>query len=219
MSGAGSGSDFSFEAALRAQGILRIAGVDEVGRGPMAGPVTAAAVILDPAAIPEGLADSKALTQARRDALAAQIHAVAQVSIAHASVAEIDAMNILQASHLAMIRAVQGLAHMPDHVLIDGKYVPQPLAPHATAVIRGDARVLSIAAASIVAKTCRDALMRKLAQDYPGYGWEHNAGYVTAAHKAALVRQGVTPHHRRSFKPVRLALGQDHEPDAIQHLQ
>lgn len=194
--------DYAFEAAAQARGAARVAGVDEVGRGPLAGPVTAAAVVLDPARIPEGLRDSKALSAARRAALAEEIAAVAEVSIAHASVAEIDAFNILRASHLAMERAVAGLAGPPDHVLIDGNLIPRGLTLPAEAVVKGDARVLSIAAASIVAKVARDAIMVDLAQQHPGYGWERNAGYPSKQHRAALQDLGVTPHHRRSFAPV-----------------
>ncbi|MDN5787344.1 ribonuclease HII [Pseudorhodobacter sp.] len=194
--------DDSFESAARARGALRIAGVDEVGRGPLAGPVTAAAVRLLPGAIPPGLADSKALTARRRDALFDLIMAQAEVSIAHATVAEIDAINILRASHLAMVRALQGLANPPDYALIDGNLLPQDMPCGAQAIVKGDARCLSIAAASIVAKVTRDRLMAGLAQQHPGYGWERNAGYPTKEHHSALLNLGVTPHHRRSFKPV-----------------
>ena len=194
--------DFQLERDLIARGFARVAGVDEVGRGPLAGPVTAAAVVLDPGRIPHGINDSKRLSAARRRDLAARIRAVAEVSLAHASVAEIDRINILQAAHLAMSRALAGLARCPDHALIDGNRIPSGLAMPATCVIRGDARALSIAAASIVAKVARDTLMVDLAQHFPGYGWETNAGYPTAAHRAALKSHGVTPHHRRSFKPV-----------------
>lgn len=179
-----------------------IAGVDEVGRGPLCGPVTAAAAILDPLNIPEGLNDSKKLTAKRREVLYEALMECAEVSIAHASVEEIDEINILRASHLAMERAVAGLTCTPDHVLIDGNLIPRGLTIPATAVIKGDAKSLSIAAASIMAKTCRDRLMADLAGQYPGYGWEKNAGYPTAVHLKALQDLGVTPHHRRSFKPV-----------------
>lgn len=194
--------DFSFEDAARIAGAMRVAGVDEVGRGPLAGPVTAAAVILDPARIPAGLNDSKVLTAARRQALAVEIEAVAMVSVAHASVEEIDALNILRASHLAMCRAVAGLAIPPDHVLIDGSMVPRNLVCRAEAIVKGDARCLSIAAASIIAKVMRDAIMVDLAQQYPVYGWDRNAGYPTQAHLTVLKSHGATPHHRRSFAPV-----------------
>ena len=194
--------DFSFEDAARQAGAFSIAGVDEVGRGPLAGPVTAAAVILDPARIPAGLNDSKVLTAARRTALAAELAEVALVCVAHASVEEIDALNILRASHLAMCRAVAGLAVPPDHVLIDGNMIPRDLACPAEAIVKGDARCLSIAAASIMAKVARDAIMVDLAQQFPVYGWDRNAGYPTAAHLKVLKSHGATPHHRRSFAPV-----------------
>jgi ribonuclease HII len=195
--------DFSHELAALNGGARRVAGVDEVGRGPLAGPVTAAAVWLDPAALPDGLADSKQLSATHRVALAAAIHARADVCIVHVDPAEIDRLNILQASHLAMRRAVAGLRAAPDHVLIDGPHIPAGLDCAAQALVRGDARCLSIAAASIVAKVARDALMRDLAAQYPGYGWERNAGYPTRCHINAIATLGVTPVHRRSFKPVR----------------
>ena len=194
--------DFSIEQLSIDNGLPVIAGVDEVGRGPLCGPVTAAAVILDPANIPEGLNDSKKLTAKRREVLYDILLGCAQVSIAHASVEEIDELNILRASHLAMERAVAGLARKPDHVLIDGNMIPRGLDISAQAVIKGDAKSVSISAASIMAKICRDRLMVDLAQQYPGYGWERNAGYPTAVHLKALQQLGVTPHHRRSFKPV-----------------
>lgn len=194
--------DLSFETTARLQGFLRIVGVDEVGRGPLAGPVTAAAVWLDENRIPEGLNDSKKLTATRRMDLYQELLEVADVSVAHASVEEIDSINILRASHLAMVRAVQGLRESPDHVLIDGNMICAGLSCEAVAIIGGDARSLSIAAASIVAKVVRDALMVDLAGQHPGYGWETNAGYPTPRHQAALLDLGVTPHHRRSFKPV-----------------
>ena len=194
--------DFQFETDAARQGALRIVGVDEVGRGPLAGPVTAAAVWLDPAAIPDGLNDSKVLTAARRIALSAALFEVADVSIAHASVDEIDEMNILRASHLAMLRAIAGLRILPDFALIDGNMIPRGLVCPSLAIVKGDMRSLSIAAASIVAKVARDAIMVDLAQQHPGYGWETNAGYPTLAHREALRILGVTPHHRRSFKPV-----------------
>ncbi len=201
--------DYALETNAHALGHLRIAGVDEVGRGPLAGPVTAAAVILDPAQIPAGLNDSKKLTARRRETLAAILHEVADVAIAHASVQEIDEINILRASHLAMQRAVAALHPPPDYLLIDGNMIPRGLTIPALAVIRGDARCVSISAASIVAKTCRDHVMRVLAQQHPGYGWETNAGYPSPAHKKALQNLGVTPHHRRSFKPIHNILYQE----------
>ncbi len=202
------GPDYTREMALG--GI--IAGVDEVGRGPLAGPVTAAAVVLDPAHIPDGLNDSKKLSPKRRAALFDLLHAVADVSIGWASVEEIDQINIRNAALLAMRRAVEGLPRRPDHALIDGNAVPSGLACAATAVIKGDALSVSIAAASIIAKVARDRVMVALAQQYPGYGWEQNAGYPSPAHKAALIDLGVTPHHRRSFKPVHNILYQEKTP-------
>ncbi|MFN4204468.1 MAG: ribonuclease HII [Tabrizicola sp.] len=192
--------DFQHETEVLRAGALRVVGVDEVGRGPLAGPVTACAVRLDPARIPAGLRDSKALSAARREALFDEIMALAEVSVAHASVQEIDTLNILRATHLAMERAVAGLS--ADHALIDGNLIPRGLACPATAIVKGDARCLSIAAASIVAKVTRDRIMVDLAQQHPGYGWEANAGYPTAAHLEALQTLGVTPWHRRSFRPV-----------------
>jgi len=197
-----SAPDFSFETAARARGALRIAGVDEVGRGPLAGPVTAAAVVLDPARIPAGLNDSKKISAARRATLYEELLGCADVSVAHASVEEIDEINILRASHLAMERAIAGLSKPPDHVLIDGNMVPHGLRISAETIVKGDAQSLSISAASIAAKICRDRIMWDLAQQFPGYGWDTNAGYPSPAHKQALRDIGVTPHHRRSFKPV-----------------
>ncbi|MCX7302400.1 MAG: ribonuclease HII [Rhodobacterales bacterium] len=194
--------DFTYETAARALGYARIAGVDEAGRGPLAGPVTAAAVILDPVRIPEGLNDSKQMTEKQRDRLHAKLLEVALVSVAHATVEEIDELNILRASHLAMMRAIAGLPQVPNQVLIDGNLIPRDMTIPARAIVKGDALCLSIAAASIVAKVCRDKVMVDLAQQHPGYGWEHNAGYPTKSHKVAIRNLGVTPHHRRSFKPV-----------------
>ena len=201
--------DFSFEHAALARGYLYIAGVDEVGRGPLAGPVCAAAVILDPDNIPDGLNDSKKLTAKRRDALYDQIMDVADVSLAEATVAEIDTHNILRASHIAMVRAIAGLHRTADYALIDGNMIPRGLEISSEPIIKGDARSLSISAASIVAKVWRDRHMVDLAQQFPHYGWERNAGYPTAQHKLGLERFGVTPHHRRSFKPIHNILYQD----------
>ncbi len=179
----------------------RVAGVDEVGRGPLAGPVVAAAVIL-PERPPAGLRDSKQLSPAARFRLDREIRATSEVAIALASVAEIDRLNILAATMLAMSRAVAALALPPDAALVDGNRLPELPCP-ARAIVKGDARCAQIAAASIVAKVARDSLMRALAVAHPGYGWERNAGYGTAAHLAALARLGATPQHRRSFAPVR----------------
>ena len=194
--------DFSLELTAITAGHACVAGVDEVGRGPLAGPVTAAAVGLDPAHIPEGLNDSKKLTARKREALHDLLVDVAEVSVAHASVEEIDALNILRAAHLAMMRALESLPRKPNYALIDGNMIPRGCPIPAQAVIKGDGLSASIAAASIVAKIRRDRLMMDLAQQYPGYGWETNAGYGSKKHMDALANLGVTPHHRRSFKPV-----------------
>ncbi|MEM7718151.1 MAG: ribonuclease HII [Pseudomonadota bacterium] len=193
--------DFDEEERLHAEGAQTVAGVDEVGRGPLAGPVVAAAVILDPANIPPGMDDSKKLSAKTRTKLHHLICDSSQVSVAMASVEEIDTLNILWASHLAMERAVAGLGSV-SHVLVDGNMIPKGLDIPATALVKGDVRSLSIAAASVVAKVTRDRIMVDLAQQYPGYGWEQNAGYPTQIHRDALAQLGVTPHHRRSFKPV-----------------
>ncbi len=178
-----------------------VAGIDEAGRGPWAGPVVAAAVVLDAGSVPVGVTDSKRLSRARREALFAALRAGARIGVGAASVAEIDRLNILAATLVAMRRAVDDLGVAPAHVLIDGNRMPELACP-ATAVVGGDARSLSIAAASIVAKVTRDRIMARLARRYPGFGWERNAGYGTPEHRAALDRLGVTPHHRRSFAPV-----------------
>jgi len=188
----------------------RVCGVDEAGRGPLAGPVVAAAVILDRARLPRalrlGLDDSKKLAPAMREAHAMRLVACgAAIGIGAASVAEIDRLNILHATLLAMRRAVEALAFTPDIALVDGNVAP-PLACAVETVVKGDGLSLSIAAASIIAKVTRDRLMRRLALRYAGYGWERNAGYPTDEHRAALLALGATPHHRRSFGPVALAL-------------
>ena len=190
--------DYELESAT--EGL--VAGVDEVGRGPLAGPVVAAAVILNSERIPEGLDDSKKLSAKRRALLCDEICEVAMVSVGIASVEEIEELNILRASHVAMVRAVAGLPKTPDHVLIDGNMIPRDLQVPATSVVKGDSRSVSIAAASIVAKIRRDQMMVDLAQQHPGYGWEQNMGYGTKSHMDALQNLGVTPHHRRKFKPV-----------------
>jgi len=181
---------------------MSIAGVDEAGRGPLAGPVCAAAVILGDGFDGTGLADSKQLSAARRDALAVRIRTGAQAwAVAWATVGEIDELNILQATILAMQRAVEGLSIRPAEVWVDGNRAPRW--SHVTrCVVGGDAKVAAISAASILAKTARDALMLQLAQEHPGYGFEQHAGYPTAAHLAALQRLGPSPVHRRTFGPV-----------------
>lgn len=196
------------EEALWARGVNRVAGVDEVGRGPLAGPVVAAAVILKLEAMPEGLNDSKKLSAKRRDHLVPLLRQSAQIGLGVASVEEIDELNILQASLLAMRRAVADLPEAPDHLLIDGNRLPQGLPCPATPVVGGDGVSPSIAAASIVAKNWRDNVMKMAAAEFPGYGWETNAGYPTKCHKSALRDLGVTPLHRRSFAPVRDILWQ-----------
>lgn len=180
----------------------RVAGVDEAGRGPWAGPVVAAAVVLDPDCYPDGLNDSKVLTHERRVALRAMLEACAEIGVGVANVAEIDALNIHWATMLAMERAVTSLGKPCGHVLVDGNRLPRWTQP-ATAIVGGDALSLSIAAASIIAKTVRDAMMVELCDGHPGYGWRSNKGYGTPEHAAGLRAQGPTPHHRQSFSPVR----------------
>ena len=178
-----------------------VAGVDEAGRGPWAGPVVAAAVVLDRKTAPEGLRDSKTLTERRRRLLAADLWRTARIGVGVASVDEIDQMNILSASLLAMARAVANLPVRPAIALVDGNIKPK-LNCRAYAVVGGDAKSMSIAAASIIAKTTRDRIMTELARDFPQYAWGSNKGYGAPAHRAALDRYGVTPHHRRSFAPI-----------------
>ena len=182
-----------------------VAGLDEVGRGPLAGPVVAAAVVLDPRRVPKGLADSKQLTAERREELFLEILATASVGIACLSAATIDRINIRQASLGAMCRALDALPCRPDAALVDGNDAP-PLACPAHTIIRGDAQVPSIAAASIIAKVVRDRTMRRLHALVPAYGFATNVGYSTAVHLAALRAHGPTAYHRRSFAPVRLAM-------------
>jgi ribonuclease HII len=180
----------------------RVCGIDEAGRGPLAGPVVAAAVVLDPENCPPGLNDSKKLDETRREALYAALASSAEIGVGIATVEEIDRLNILWASMLAMSRALDALATAPAFALIDGNRVPKIACP-GRAVIGGDALVVSIAAASIVAKVTRDRMMAALAAEHPGYGWANNRGYGTPEHLDALTRLGATPHHRRSFAPVR----------------
>lgn len=184
-------------------------GVDEVGRGPLCGPVTAAAVWLDPARSIAGLDDSKVLTARRREALAERIREEALCwAVAWCSVSEIDRYNILRASHMAMHRALTQLAELPEHILIDGNRVPDGWADRAVAIVRGDHRHSAIAAASILAKVERDAQMAVLDRTFPGYELAANKGYPTAAHRAALQQLGPCSEHRRSFAPVRAALSE-----------
>ncbi len=194
--------DFSREAALIAAGCAIVAGVDEAGRGPLAGPVAAAAVILDPDCIPPGLNDSKTFAAERRAELAAALEGCAEIALGWAGVEEIDAMNIRNAAFLAMCRAVEALPRRARHALIDGNACPPDIRCPATPVVKGDGLCLSISAASIVAKVARDRVMIDLDAEFPGYGWATNAGYATEEHRRALQHLGVTPHHRRSFAPV-----------------
>jgi ribonuclease HII len=209
LSGMPSFPTYKYEEKLKLQGYSNIVGVDEVGRGPIAGPVFAAAVVLDPNHIPMGLNDSKKLSAKKRNLILSEIMKHADVSVGSASEREIEETNILQASHLAMVRAIDGLKSVPGYILIDGNLVPSSLDVPATALIRGDASSVSIAAASIVAKVKRDLVMCDLGQHFPGYGWEKNAGYPTQQHLSALQDLGITPHHRRTFRPVRNILYQD----------
>ncbi len=182
---------------------LLVCGVDEAGRGPLAGPVSAAAVILDPARPIAGLADSKKLSEKQRDKLAPLIRAQALAwCVAYAEPHEIDQLNILQATLLAMKRAVEGLSLRPQQVLVDGLYCPDTGLP-SEAIVKGDSKVAAISAASILAKTARDAIMLEMHTRYPQYGFDGHKGYPTAVHLEALRRHGVSDIHRRSFKPVR----------------
>ncbi|CAD5298358.1 Ribonuclease HII [Bosea sp. 62] len=196
-------ADFSREQAAMIAGRARVAGVDEVGRGPLAGPVVAAAVILDPSAIPDGLADSKELSAQRREELCVLILASAlAVGVGSASATEIDTINIRQATLLSMRRAVGALPLSPDLVLVDGND-PPALACGCEAIIGGDGLIASIAAASIVAKVMRDRMMARLSLTYPAYGFASHAGYGTAAHRAAIKEKGPCPAHRYSFAPIK----------------
>lgn len=182
-----------------------VAGIDEAGRGPLAGPVVAAAVILDAAKLKPiralALDDSKKLSAAKREAIFAALPELAQIGVGQASVAEIDALNILNATFLAMRRAVDALGVQPAHILVDGNLKPKTLSDFAVMpLVGGDGKSLSIAAASIVAKVTRDRIMARLAAAHPEYGWAANAGYGTEAHRKAIAAHGFTPHHRRSFK-------------------
>lgn len=196
-------ADFSREQDAIRKGLWPIAGVDEVGRGPLAGPVVAAAVILDPDAVPAGLCDSKALSAIRREALFVEIAASAlAIGVASATAREIDTVNIRQATLLAMRRAVKALPIAPAFVLVDGND-PPVLSCACEAVIKGDASVASIAAASIIAKVTRDRMMARLSLRFPIYGFAGHVGYGTPAHRAALAEHGPCPEHRYSFAPVK----------------
>lgn len=207
--------DFSHELRLLKTQPAPLCGVDEVGRGPLAGPVVAAAVILDMGRIPEGLNDSKKLTPRARETLFPRIMAAAiSVGLGEASVAEIDQLNIRRATHLAMARAVAALAVPARFALVDGNDAPALPCPCET-LVKGDGKSLSIAAASIVAKVSRDRLMARLGGDHPGYGWARNMGYGTPEHFAGLKRHGVTVHHRRSFAPIHNILYGGESGDSI----
>jgi ribonuclease HII len=196
--------DFSFEQELMARGIWPVAGVDEVGRGPLAGPVTAAAVILDPEDVPAGVNDSKALSAEEREELYAEIMQRAKaVAIASASASEIDRINIRQATLTAQRRALAALSVAPRYALLDGNDMPDGLCCEARAIIKGDALSASIAAASIVAKVTRDRLMARLCPLYPVYGFSRHVGYATREHLAAIAAHGPSPFHRLSFSPFR----------------
>ena len=201
------GPDLSAEQAWRRRSRVPVAGVDEAGRGPWAGPVVAAAVILDAKRLPAGIDDSKALRPAARERLYGEIRATAHVGIGIASVARIDRDNILRASLWAMAAALASLPVAPRAALIDGTMappLPDGLECEFETLVAGDARSLSIAAASIIAKVTRDRIMVTLAGQHPGYGWERNMGYGVPEHRAGLARLGLTPHHRRSFRPIAL---------------
>ncbi len=201
--------NYSNETEAIRRGARRVTGIDEVGRGPLSGPIVAAAVILDPQAIPDGLRDSKKLSVKRREGLFEIITSTSTFAIGSCSVQEIDNLNILQATFLAMRRAFAGLNTDPDFALIDGNRVPPDFPCPAQPLIGGDDVSVSIAAASIVAKVTRDRIMCDLADKFPGYGWETNAGYGTKQHLDALKLLGVTPQHRVSFKPVHNILYQE----------
>jgi len=195
--------DYSFETQLMSVGTAPVAGVDEAGRGPLAGPVVVVACILDPSHIPSGLNDSKKLTAAKREALYEQILATSHVAIVSVSAQTIDAINIRAATLQGMAQAVRGLAVQPAYALIDGRDVPPGLPCPGESLIKGDARSVSIAAASILAKVTRDRLMVRAAEFWPGYGFERHMGYSTEAHLDAIKRFGPCPIHRLSFAPLK----------------
>ncbi len=198
--------DFAAECRLAGTDGGVVAGVDEAGRGPWAGPVVAAAVILDESAALQGLRDSKLLSAAQRERLYGAIRETAAVGVGMASVEDIDRLNILQATFLAMKKAVEALNVAPGALLIDGNACPPFGRVRAITVVGGDRLCPSIAAASIIAKVTRDRLMIELAERFPGYGWQANKGYGTREHSSAIARLGITPHHRHSFAPIRAIL-------------
>ncbi|WP_319531091.1 ribonuclease HII [uncultured Cohaesibacter sp.] len=203
------GPDFAIEKRAMTRFDGPVAGVDEVGRGPLAGPVVTAAVILDPDAIPEGLNDSKKLSEARREVLFDIICETAHVSIASAAPDRIDLLNIRGATLWAMVKALEGLPVAPAYALFDGRDVPPGAPCPGEHVIKGDGRSLSIAAASIVAKVARDRMMKRVGQAFPGFGFEEHMGYGTRKHLEALDRLGVCEHHRMSFRPIAERLAAD----------
>jgi ribonuclease HII len=200
--------DFTLESRAYAGGAARVAGLDEAGRGPWAGPVVAACVILDPENIPNGLNDSKKLSAPQRAELHDALRACAEIGVGIADVGRIDKDNILQASLWAMAQATAQLATPPGHALVDGNKLPDLPCP-AEAIVRGDGKSLSIAAASIIAKCVRDEIMIGLDERHPGFGWARNKGYGTAEHRVGLQNLGVSIHHRRSFAPVRAMLARN----------
>lgn len=198
--------DFSLEQKLHANGVRYVAGVDEAGRGPLAGPVVVAAVVLDPDRIPDGLNDSKKLSEKRREALFIEIMATGFVSIVTAPPSVIDRLNIRGATLWAMTEAVKGLSQLPAHALIDGRDIPPGLPCPADYLIGGDGKSVSIAAASIIAKVMRDRMCPIMDADDPAYDFARHKGYGTALHMDVLVKSGPSPHHRMSFAPVRSAV-------------
>jgi ribonuclease HII len=203
-------ANYNTERAAAKAGQAPVAGVDEAGRGPWAGPVVAAAVILDADNIPAGVADSKALSEAQREQVFSEICRTAHVGVGVCSAAEIDQINILNATMAAMRIALSNLAIRPALALIDGNRIPGSDVP-SRAIIKGDATCLSIAAASIIAKVTRDRIMSALGQQYPGYGFERHKGYGTPEHQRGIAKLGVMSEHRKTFKPIRLALADDAE--------
>ncbi len=197
------GPEYAIEARLHRQDVTIVAGVDEAGRGPLAGPVVAAAVVLDRGDIPDGLNDSKQLSEADRERLFGLIIGSSHVAWSASPAGEIDAINIRQATLVAMTRAVLALPIAPGHVLIDGRDVPDGLIKTGQALVKGDARSVSIAAASIVAKVMRDRMMVRADAEFPGYGFAAHKGYGTATHREAIKLLGPCPIHRKSFAPIR----------------
>lgn len=201
------GPNFLFEEKLGTTGIWPVAGVDEAGRGPLAGPVVAAAVILDADNIPDGINDSKKLSAGKREAIFDQIMLTSLVAWSASPAKEIDEINIRQATLSAMVRSVRSLPAMPKHVLVDGRDVPQSISDIGEALIKGDARSLSIAAASIIAKVIRDRMMVQAEVEYSGYGFAKHKGYGTKAHREAIHALGPCPLHRKSFEPIKSLVG------------